>query len=111
MFTRNSIVDSSTTKAGTIVHLNDFNKDGFVDMVVASTLAVEIRFNDGFGFFPTVQVIVTGTSTTTTNFRGVRGADMNRDGNMDLIVVSGGTTTTSGFVRVYTGSTGQPGRC
>jgi hypothetical protein len=84
--------------------VGDLNRDGRVDMVVGiagstGSVGVVVRLGNGDGTFQAPGVTLTTTATGLT--RGVAIADMDRDGNPDVVVA---TQAGSSFVDVLRGN-------
>lgn len=80
----------------------DINGDGYIDVVTTPFTAgtnVEVRFNNGDGTF----ALPTLYPTATTTLIGVRLADVNGDGSLDLLT-NDGNTSDDMFVRLNNGT-------
>ncbi len=78
------LYDASTGAGGRPV-VADFNHDGVLDVAVGGT-QVSVYIGNGDGSF---QPQITYTSTPFGSYSGVVGADLNKDGNLDLLTVQG----------------------
>jgi hypothetical protein len=63
--------------------MGDINRDGYPDLVVASAVGVQVRFNNQHGSFGAVALVAAIPLTR------VRFADLNGDGNGDIVGASG----------------------
>ncbi len=73
------------TNASWAATLADFNKDGKMDMAIATNSGVSVFLGNGNGTFQS-PTSITGVGTPL----HVAAADFNKDGNMDLAVANGG---------------------
>ncbi|MBN2683630.1 MAG: VCBS repeat-containing protein, partial [Bacteroidales bacterium] len=64
----------------------DYNQDGFADIVAANNYDIFLFLNDGTGNYPTVEVLFSTSEYTT--FHPVVDADIDLDGNMDIVFVT-----------------------
>jgi hypothetical protein len=79
-----SMLPTATIVAGII---GDFNNDGIPDMAVTDPTSVYILLGDGQGKFSVAQTGVTGNG-----LNGLATADLNGDGNLDLVILDGSNT-------------------
>ena len=73
----------------------DFNKDGFQDLVVShggSSTTVAVYLNNGDGTFAAPTSLTSGTTPV-----GLAAADLDKDGNVDLVSANAGSNTVSVF--------------
>ncbi len=83
LFTPHFIDTLAEASSGLI--LNDFNKDGKIDILVKEHIEITIRYQDSLGNFGPKQIIHSGTE-----FYAIDVADYNNDGYTDVSVASGG---------------------
>ncbi len=84
--TFSSAISSGAIASGTAIASADFNADGILDIVVAdaATASVQVRLGTGSGQFSGASVF----TTTASSIRDIKAADLDLDGDMDLIVGS-----------------------
>ena len=86
----------------------DFNNDGYADLAVTLVCSnnlcahgeVDVLLNNQDGTFQSPLKFATGASTS----EGLAAADLNGDGNLDLVVANGGFATQEGTVSVLLGN-------
>lgn len=89
-FVPSSAAFASTPGIGAAaVETADFNADGNLDLAMSSEYTVQIALGYGKGAFNSAEGLFTKTQLFPA---GVAVGDFNRDGKMDAVVVSGGTS-------------------
>lgn len=78
-----SLLNKSTESALDSFDAADWNKDGFLDLIICSSGTILLMTNDGFDRFPIELEIVNVTSC---GF--LKAVDFDSDGDLDLIVDS-----------------------
>lgn len=101
-----TFTNTPITDAGAYgIVLGDFNRDGFLDMVVASLFA-DVRFYAGNGNGTFASGTIIGASATVGGAYNVFAGDFNNDGNLDVEVggVGNNGVSTGGHVTILLGN-------
>jgi hypothetical protein len=84
-----------TNRQNQTMLLHDVNRDGFVDLLVGSTVGLEVLLNNKQGGFATAQTFTTDTSMAMPTPTSLAVADWNQDGAVDVAAVNIATGSVS----------------
>lgn len=87
-----------------VVRAFDFNGDGRKDLLFGAPQSTNVALNAGNGRFNPPTEALPFNTVALPSYPSVAVGDMDGDGILDLVLVEGGTTPGTSFIRVYKGT-------